>query len=606
MKYDKVTILGVAGCVLAFILLMYFAPRPQLPPPASNSDQQTTVMPDMTPPAGAAATAATDGTTPADPADPAGAAAVAAPVVATPAGVPGAPRLWPDAAGVPLPLIRPGESVASIDSLGGGMTRVVLENYFQDKPRRGDAEPSPVVLGNHDAPFLALDASAAGLSFNGAQAENADGDVQLSRTSLDGRLTLTETWSVDPDNSYQYRYTLRIRNLTDSAITLDGLLLEGGALPPSISPDRKAGRGESAGGAAVSVQGEKHARMLGMKDLVKMSPVDRQQLLQTPVAWTAVHSKYFLFHIWQSSGLFAGVDAATAPSVHQEGVPTEQHGRYRLRLRLPAVELPPAGDQEWTFNAYAGPKNFKRLHALGNGVDTIMEMDRFFFFRPAWMGFLSRMLLEGMVWISGLFPPSIGYGMGVICLTLLVKLLFWPLTHKSTVSMRKMQALQPQLKELREKYKDDAQKMYRKQQELFKENKVSQLGGCLPMLLQIPVFFALFNTFRNAVELRHAGFLWAADLSLPDTLAFSPDFLPIRPFAILMGATMYWQQKMTPSADPNQAKMMNMMSLFFIVLFYGMPSALTLYMAVNYLLTIGQTVITRKMEKTSPVPAVAK
>jgi len=346
--------------------------------------------------------------------------------------------------------------------------------------------------------------------------------------------------------------------------------------------------------------------MLGMKDLVKMSPVDRQQLLQTPVAWTAVHSKYFLFHIWQSSGLFAGVDAATAPSAHQEGVPTEQHGRYRLRLRLPAVELPPAGDQEWTFNAYAGPKNFKRLHALGNGVDTIMEMDRFFFFRPAWMGFLSRMLLEGMVWISGLFPPSIGYGMGVICLTLLVKLLFWPLTHKSTVSMRKMQALQPQLKELREKYKDDAQKMYRKQQELFKENKVSQLGGCLPMLLQIPVFFALFNTFRNAVELRHAGFLWAADLSLPDTLAFSPDFLPIRPFAILMGATMYWQQKMTPSADPNQAKMMNMMSLFFIVLFYGMPSALTLYMAVNYLLTIGQTVITRKMEKTSPVPAVAK
>jgi len=106
MKYDKVTILGVAGCVLAFILLMYLAPRPQLPPPASNSDQQTTVFPDAVAPAGAAATAATDGTTPADPTaatDPAGAAAVAAPVVASPAGVPGAPRLWPDAAGLPQP-----------------------------------------------------------------------------------------------------------------------------------------------------------------------------------------------------------------------------------------------------------------------------------------------------------------------------------------------------------------------------------------------------------------------------------------------------------------------------------------------------------------------
>ncbi len=540
MKYDKVTILGVAGCVLAFILLMYFAPRPQLPPPASDSDLQTTVLPDAPPPAGETATATGEGAAPASPAAAVAATAEAASATpdaaaAAPAGAPGVARLWPEAAGVPLPLARPGESMASIDSKGGGITRVVLENYFMDKLRRGDGEPRPVVLGNYDAPFLALDTRAPGLACNGAQAEDADGVVQLSRSSLDGRFALTETWTADPNNSYQYRYTLRVRNLTDSAVALDGLMLEGGALPPSVSPNRKAGRGESSGGAAVSVQGEKHARMYGMKDLVKMSPVDRQLLQQTPVAWAAVHSKYFLFHIWPSSGLFAGVDAATAPSVHQEGIPTEQHGRYRLRLRLPAVELPPGGEQQWAFNAYAGPKNFKRLHALGNGVDTIMEMDRFFFFRPAWMGFLSRMLLEGMVSISGIFPPSIGYGMGVICLTLLVKLLFWPLTHKSTVSMRKMQALQPQLKELREKYKDDAQKMYRKQQELFKENKVSQLGGCLPMLLQIPVFFALFNTFRNAVELRHAGFLWATDLSLPDTLAFSPDFLPIRPFALLMG-----------------------------------------------------------------------
>lgn len=604
MKYDKVTIFGVAGCVLAFILLMYVAPRAQTPPSTSVSDQQTTVLPDGAVSGDGTAIATAEGS--------AGAPAVAtdprapAPVVTSlPVGVPGAARLWPESAGVPLPLARPGESMASIDSMGGGMTRVVLEQYFQDKPQRGDATLSPVVLGNYDTPFLALDASGAGLAFNDAQAENVDDSVQLSRTSLDGHFALTETWAVDPDSSYQYRYTLRVRNLSDSALVLDGLMLEGGALPPSVSPNRKAGRGESSGGASVSVQGEKHARMFGMRDLMKMSVAERQQLSQTPVAWGAVHSKYFLFHVWQSDGLFAGVDVATAPSVHQEGVPTEQHGRYRLRLRLPAVELAAAGEQEWTLNAYAGPKNFERLHALGNGVDAIMEMDRFFFFRPAWMGFLSRMLLGGMVWISGLFPPSIGYGMGIICLTLLVKLLFWPLTHKSTVSMRKMQALQPQLKELREKYKDDPQKMYRKQQELFKENEVSQLGGCLPMLLQIPVFFALFNTFRNAVELRHAGFLWAADLSLPDTLAFSPEFLPIRPLALLMGATMYWQQKMTPSADPNQAKMMSMMSLFFIVLFYGMPSALTLYMAVNYVLSIAQTVVIRKMDKSSPAPAVA-
>ncbi|NMA46926.1 MAG: membrane protein insertase YidC [Lentisphaerae bacterium] len=605
MKYDKVTFLGVAGCVLAFILLMYFAPRPQVPPPASASEQQTTVLPDRVTPSDGNAVVPSEGS--------ANAPAVTtapetpAPVVTSSViGAPGTARLWPESDGLPLSLSRPGESMASIDSMGSGMTRVVLEQYFQDKPQRGDTTPAPVILGNHDAPFLALDVGGAGLAFNGAQAENGDGSVQLSRTSLDGRFALTETWAVDPDNSYQYRYTLRVRNLTDSALVLDGLMLEGGALPPSVSPNRKAGRGESSGGASASVQGEKHARIYNMRDLLKMSVAERQQLLQTPVNWGAVHSKYFLFHIWQSGGLFAGVDVATAPSVPREGVAPEQHGRYRLRLRLPAVELAAAGEQEWALNAYAGPKNFERLHALGNGVEAIMEMDRFFFFRPDWMGFLSRMLLKGMVWISGLFPPSIGYGMGIICLTLLVKLLFWPLTHKSTVSMRKMQALQPQLKELREKYKDDPQKMYRKQQDLFKENKVSQLGGCLPMLLQIPVFFALFNTFRNAVELRHAGFLWAADLSLPDTLAFSPEFLPIRPLALLMGATMYWQQKMTPSADPDQAKMMSMMSLFFIVLFYGMPSALTLYMTVNYLLSIAQTVVIRKMDKSNPAPGVAQ
>ena len=163
-----------------------------------------------------------------------------------------------------------------------------------------------------------------------------------------------------------------------------------------------------------------------------------------------------------------------------------------------------------------------------------------------------------------------------------------------------MQALKPELDALRAKYKDDPSTMYRKQQELFKKNNVSQLGGCLPMLLQIPVFFALFNTFRNAIEMRHASFLWAYDLSMPDTLSFSSEAIPIRPLALLMGLTMYFQQKMTPNPDPQQAKMMSFMTIFFMVLFYGMPSALTLYLSVSYVLGILQTYLTNKL-----VPPVA-
>ncbi len=215
---------------------------------------------------------------------------------------------------------------------------------------------------------------------------------------------------------------------------------------------------------------------------------------------------------------------------------------------------------------------------------------------------LTRWLLRLLIWLHDLFNVSYAYGLAIIVITLAVKLLFWPLTHHYTNSMRKMQALQPQLKELREKYKDDPQKLYRKQAELFKENKVSQLGGCLPMLLQLPVFFALFVTFRGAIELRHASFLWSADLSMPDDILG----LPIRPLAILMGLTMLLQQKLTPSAaDPQQQRMMNFMSIFFIFLFYGMPSGLTLYWTVSQILSIVQMLATNALNRRADRQAAA-
>ena len=159
--------------------------------------------------------------------------------------------------------------------------------------------------------------------------------------------------------------------------------------------------------------------------------------------------------------------------------------------------------------------------------------------------------------------------------------------------MKKMSALQPQLKALREKYKEDPQRMYYEQQKLFKENNVSQTGGCLPMLVQIPVFFAMFNTFRGAIEIRNTPFLWVADLSMPD-----PIFgLPIHPLAIMTGVTMLIQQRLQPMPDPNQAKMMTIMSLVFVVFFYNMPAGLTLYMTVNQLTSIIQMYCFKKLEK---------
>ncbi|MDD4098504.1 MAG: YidC/Oxa1 family insertase periplasmic-domain containing protein [Lentisphaeria bacterium] len=593
MKYDKVTIFGVAACVLAFFLLIYFMPGP---------NRSAATVPTAEPPTSqdlpAAAPASAPNQIPGGQADGNGnGAAATTSAAAAPAS--GLRTPWPAPSQPPVPLIRRGEATAMVAPDGGGVTQVILEHYVQDKPRRGQDTSEKVVLGHYDYPFLALAADPAGLALDPTAAVTSQSDTELTVVRQDSsrRLQVVETWSAAPAETYEWRYTVTVTNLGYAVAQVPGLRLEAGALPPSVSPDRKAGRGEAAGGVAIGLANQSAPRSFNLKDLGKLTPEKQAELATQPAKWVAVHSKYFLFALWSPEQTLAGVEAAAVPGAHQEGVSTQENGRHHLQARLSApLALPPGESRTWVVGAYAGPKNYHRLHAMGNGLDSIMEMDRFFFFRPAWMGFLSRMLLDGMVWISSLFPASIGWGMGIICLTLLVKLLFWPLSHKSTVSMRKMQALQPQLKELREKYKDDPTKMYRKQQELFKENKVSQLGGCLPMLFQIPVFFALFNTFRNAVELRHAGFLWAFDLSMPDTLFFSPAFLPIRPFAILMGATMYWQQKITPSPDPNQAKMMNMMTLFFMVLFYGMPSALTLYMTVNYVLGIIQTIITRKME----------
>ena len=191
-----------------------------------------------------------------------------------------------------------------------------------------------------------------------------------------------------------------------------------------------------------------------------------------------------------------------------------------------------------------------------------------------------------------------GYGLAIIIITFVVKMAFWPLTHRSTVSMRRMQKLQPLVKEIKDKYKDQPEKMNRKVMELYREHKVNPLGGCLPILCQMPVFLALFNTFRNAIELRHAGFLWVQDLSLPDTLPGFPEWLPIRPLALLMGGSMFAQHKLMPqSGDASQARMMTFMTVFFMFIFYSMPSGLTLYWTVNQILTILQNVVTRKLEE---------
>ena len=185
------------------------------------------------------------------------------------------------------------------------------------------------------------------------------------------------------------------------------------------------------------------------------------------------------------------------------------------------------------------------------------------------------------------------YGIDIILLTVLLKILTAPLTHKSYASMKQMQKLQPQMERLKEKFKDDREKLNKEIMEMYRRNGVNPLGGCLPMVVQFPVFIGLYNALYIPIELRHAPFLWINDLSKPDWQSLPFEFagwhLGVPVLTILMGASMFIQQWMTPTAgDPNQRKLMLMMPLIFTFMFVTFPAGLTIYWLINNVLSIAQ------------------
>jgi len=270
-------------------------------------------------------------------------------------------------------------------------------------------------------------------------------------------------------------------------------------------------------------------------------------------------------------------------------------------LLYPESLLAPGATVSYDYDIYAGPKEYRTLSKLGisNDLDLVMGFNGFF-------GFFSKMLLLGMNQVNSFL--HVGYGLAIIIITIIIKLLFWPLTAASTRSMKRMSQLQPEMNALREKYKDDAKKMNQKLMEFMKQNKVNPMGGCWPILIQIPVFIGFYKMLMSAIELRGASFLWASDLSIPDTIFLIPGLnFPINPLPLLMGASMLWQTSLTPPSpgmDPVQQKMFRYMPLIFIFFCYSLPSGLSLYWTVQNLFTILQTKLTRMNTPTAPAAPV--
>ena len=251
---------------------------------------------------------------------------------------------------------------------------------------------------------------------------------------------------------------------------------------------------------------------------------------------------------------------------------------WRLALERPEQPTPAGGEFSTTTNWWLGPKDKNLLVTAPNDMISALHYGMF--------SIIARPLLV----ILDFFHSYVGnWGIAIILLVCLIRICFWPLSQKSYKSMNQMKKLQPMMEKLREKYKDDKQALNREVMQLYKTYKVNPAGGCLPILVQIPVFIGLYQALLNSIELRHAAFIdhipftdiiWLADLSAADPYYITP---------IVMGLTMFLQQRLTPAAgDPTQQKVMMFMPIVFTAMFLNFPAGLVLYWLCNNILSIGQ------------------
>ena len=299
-----------------------------------------------------------------------------------------------------------------------------------------------------------------------------------------------------------------------------------------------------------------------------LKDLDVKPIKYEKVLWAGFADKYFLSAVLSKDAGIESVSVRKSANNYIDSV-----------VVSPVFTVQPGQSYAVSHKLFFGPKDLDILKAQGNNLEQVLDL-----------GWFSALAMPLLYILKYFYQYTHNYGIAIIIITVILKILFFPLTHKSYKSMKEMQKLQPKMLELKEKYKDDREALNRSTMELYKTHKVNPLGGCLPMVVQIPVFFALYKALMFSIELRHAPFmLWITDLAAKDPYYVTP---------IIMGATMFIQQKMTPSTmDPMQAKMMLALPVVFTFMFLNFPSGLVIYWLVNNILTIAQQAYINKIIK---------
>jgi YidC/Oxa1 family membrane protein insertase len=577
----KNTLLGVLLLIAAFGSL-YLGSRLVPPAPPAPAIGQPPALKPVTPPAG--------------------------PAAPPPAAIP--PAAMPsDATFAAVAQDNPGATVTTLTNdyvavhftdFGGAINDVAFKQYGAEL-----GTPDPYIFNQrHVDPILAfMGGSLPGLDRNTPyQLVSATSSEVVYRAVLDRRIEVTRRYQVrapgdvtgDP---YVIRHETTFRNLTTDTVPLPLIALSlGTASLVSIHDYGQYLNVAAYNGSAMALTDRGALEGAGVIGRMFGKSTEPKAYVEMPgpVVWAAVKNQFF-------ASIFTtdkpGVSVITRrvdprelppfPGTQQPNAGLTGAERFELPALAPGASATLAGD------LYVGPKEYRRLSLLGHNEDQVMQYSRGFS-RIFLSGYVAPFMVTLMNWTH---RWVYNWGLAIVLMTLILKTVTLPFTLAASRSAKRMQKFQPEIQALREKHKDNPQKLNQATLELFKEHKINPMGGCLPILITMPLFFGFYSMLMSSAELRFQSFLWARDLSAPDTVVRLFGF-PVNIMPLLMTATMIYQMRLTPqpTVDNAQAKMMKFMPILFTVICYGYSCALSLYMTINGLFTIGQQLVINRMK----------
>lgn len=518
-----------------------------------------------------------------------------------------------DAAGTSLTLLANNHVEVRLSNFGGAIREVAFrkrdakDRLIYPELRKGT---EPFVFNQlHADPMLAF-TDLPGLDRSVAfELVSRSATEAVYRTVFENRIEVIRRYSLpdpaDPKSDpYQLRHETTFRNLTDQTIPLPRLALSLGTTAPISSHDygMQLATGYSDGEDQHFVERTK-LEGGGFLSWIGFGSRDPLPFIASagPVKWASVSNQFFTAILTPDAPAAGLVTRRVVlPAFADEpGKPT-----YGITgaTQFDVTALAPKAEAKLAMSLFVGPKEYRRLanaDVFTANQDKVMNFGMFRFF--------SQLLLTIMTWVHGWMvdlSPTWAWGWAIVITTLILKIVFlWP-TLAASKSAKRMAKIQPEMQAVREKYKDNPQKMQQATMELFKKHRVNPMGGCLPILITLPFFFGFFQMLQSTAELRYAPFLWSADLSAPDTVAHVFGF-PINILPLLMGATMIIQMRLTPTpvTDNVQAKIFKFMPWIFTAFCYWFSGALALYSTVNGIFTIGQQLVVNRM-KDDPLPPV--